>query len=84
MVQFSKAGLFCPASPNLRSTSTALRAGPFPTTYMTNEGKALKEAYQWEAKWQCPTYEAWVDMRDLGAMIAHGEPLPHPPGNKLQ
>jgi hypothetical protein len=22
----------------------------------------------------------WVDMRDLGAMIEHGEPLPHPPG----
>lgn len=26
--------------------------GSFPTVYMTREGKALKEAYQWEAKGQ--------------------------------
>jgi hypothetical protein len=33
-----------------------------------------------EHLWQCPTCDAWVDMRELGAMIEHGEPLPHPPG----
>jgi hypothetical protein len=37
-----------------------------------------------EHLWQCPTCEAWVDMRDLGAMIEHGEPLPHPPGLPVQ
>jgi Holliday junction resolvase RusA-like endonuclease len=28
------------------------RGGRFPMTYMTAEGKAIKEAYQWEAKAQ--------------------------------
>jgi Holliday junction resolvase RusA-like endonuclease len=38
-----------------KSTQHIYRAacrGPFPTTYMTAEGKAIKEAYQWEAKAQ--------------------------------
>jgi hypothetical protein len=39
-------------------------------------------ANEQEHFWQCPTCDAWVDMRDLGAMIQHGEPLPHPRGDK--
>ncbi len=38
-----------------KSTQHIYRAtcrGRFPTTYMTREGKAIKEAYQWEAKSQ--------------------------------
>lgn len=38
-----------------KSTNHIYRAacrGRFPTTYMTPEGKALKEAYQWEAQAQ--------------------------------
>jgi Holliday junction resolvase RusA-like endonuclease len=38
-----------------KSTQHIYRAtcrGAFPTTYMTPEGKAIKEAYQWEAKSQ--------------------------------
>ena len=38
-----------------KSTQHIYRAtcrGKFPTTYMTAEGKALKEAYQWEARSQ--------------------------------
>jgi Holliday junction resolvase RusA-like endonuclease len=38
-----------------KSTQSIYRAscrGSFPTTYMTAEGKAIKEAYQWEAKSQ--------------------------------
>jgi len=35
-------------------------------------------AHEREHFWQCPTCSAWVDMRHLGAMIAHGEALPHP------
>jgi crossover junction endodeoxyribonuclease RusA len=38
-----------------KSTQHIYRAacrGRFPTTYMTAEGKAIKEAYQWEAKSQ--------------------------------
>lgn len=40
---------------NPKSTQHIYRAscrGTFPTTYMTAEGKALKEQYQWEAKSQ--------------------------------
>jgi hypothetical protein len=38
-----------------KSTQHIYRAtcrGRFPTSFMTAEGKALKEAYQWEAKSQ--------------------------------
>lgn len=42
-----------------KSTQTIYRAtcrGRFPTTYMTPEGKSIKEAYQWQAKsqWKKP------------------------------
>jgi Endodeoxyribonuclease RusA len=54
-----------------KSTRRIYRAtccrGRFPTTYMTAEGKALKEAYQWEAKsqWQGPPFagDAEVSVR---------------------
>jgi Holliday junction resolvase RusA-like endonuclease len=38
--------------------------GPFPTLYMTAEGKALKEAYQWEAKsqWKGKPLEGDIDV----------------------
>jgi Holliday junction resolvase RusA-like endonuclease len=42
-------------SGNPKSTNHIYRAscrGSFPTTYLTPEGKAIKEAYQWEAKAQ--------------------------------
>jgi len=38
-----------------KSTGSIYRSmcrGNFPSTYMTNEGKALKESYQWQAKSQ--------------------------------
>lgn len=40
---------------NPLSTGSIYRAmcrGNFPSTYMTNEGKALKESYSWQAKAQ--------------------------------
>lgn len=46
-----------------KSTNNLYRAacrGRFPTTYMTPEGKAIKEQYQWEAKsqWKSPILAA--------------------------
>jgi len=37
---------------------------PFPRTYMTHEGKALKESYQWEAKsqWKEPILDCPVEI----------------------
>lgn len=45
-----------------KSTNHIYRAscrGRFPTTYLTPEGKAIKEQYQWEAKsqWTFPVLE---------------------------
>lgn len=50
-----------------KSTQHIYRAscrGRFPTTYMTAEGKALKEAYQWEAKsqWRGKPLETEVEL----------------------
>jgi hypothetical protein len=28
--------------------------------------------------------ESWFDMRDLGAMFGHEEPLPHPASDQVQ
>ena len=33
---------------------------------------------------QCPACGGVLDMRDLGAALAHHGPLPHPEGDKLQ
>jgi crossover junction endodeoxyribonuclease RusA len=50
-----------------KSTQHIYRAtcrGRFPTSFMTAEGKALKEAYQWEAKsqWQGPPFAGDVEV----------------------
>ncbi len=50
-----------------KSTQHIYRAtcrGRLPTTYMTAEGKALKEAYQWEAKsqWSGPPLAGDVEV----------------------
>ncbi|HEV7514517.1 MAG TPA: RusA family crossover junction endodeoxyribonuclease [Candidatus Acidoferrum sp.] len=50
-----------------KSTQHIYRAtcrGKFPTTYMTAEGKAIKEAYQWEAKsqWKGKPLEGDIDV----------------------
>jgi len=43
---------------------TTCRNG-YATLYMTNEGKALKEAYQWEAKtrWKRPLFDGEIEIR---------------------
>ncbi len=33
---------------------------------------------------QCPGCGAWVDMRDLGMVLDHARPLPHPVRDKPQ
>lgn len=50
-----------------KSTQTIYRAscrGRFPTVYMTPEGKALKEQYQWEARaqWKQPPLKGDIAM----------------------
>lgn len=45
---------------NPRSTNTiyaTMCRGNFPNRYMTNEGKSLKESYQWQAKSQIKSKE---------------------------
>jgi hypothetical protein len=44
-------------------------------------GPPLSEA---EYFWKCETCGGWFDMRDLGAVLDHEEPLPHPSGDKTQ
>jgi hypothetical protein len=38
-------------------------------------GSPLTEA---EHFWKCEACGGWFDMRDLGAVFVHEEPLPHP------
>ena len=33
---------------------------------------------------QCPGRGAWIDMRDLGMVLEHAGPLPHPGRDKPQ
>jgi hypothetical protein len=44
-------------------------------------GPPLSEA---EHFWKCETCGGWFDMRDLGAMLDHAEPLPHPVCDQAQ
>jgi hypothetical protein len=44
-------------------------------------GPPLSEA---EYFWKCETCGGWFDMRDLGAVLDHKEPLLHPSGDQTQ
>ena len=44
-------------------------------------GSSLTEA---EHFWKCEACGGWVDMRDLGAVLDHEEPLPHPACDQAQ
>jgi hypothetical protein len=44
-------------------------------------GPPLSEA---EHFWKCEACGGWYDMRDLGAVLDHEEPLPHPAGDQVQ
>jgi hypothetical protein len=44
-------------------------------------GPPLTEA---EHFWKCEACGGWFDMRDLGAVLDHGEPLPHPACDQAQ
>jgi hypothetical protein len=34
--------------------------------------------------WKCQACGGYFDMRDLGAVLEHEEPLPHPAGDRAQ
>jgi hypothetical protein len=61
-----------------RMTPTILRG-----TIMGNQrgGPPLSEA---EHFWKCKACGGWFDMRDLGAVLDHEEPLPHPAQDQVQ
>jgi hypothetical protein len=44
-------------------------------------GRPLSEA---EHYWKCEACGGWFDMRDLGAVLDHEEPLPHPTCDQAQ
>jgi hypothetical protein len=44
-------------------------------------GKPLSEA---EHFWRCELCHGYFDMRDLGAVLDHEEPLPHPACDQAQ
>jgi hypothetical protein len=44
-------------------------------------GPRLSEA---EHFWKCKACGGWFDMRDLGAVLDHEEPLPHPAQDQVQ
>jgi hypothetical protein len=44
-------------------------------------GPPLSEA---EHFWKCEACGSYFDMRDLGAVLEHEEPLPHPAGDRAQ
>ena len=44
-------------------------------------GQPLSEAEQF---WKCEACGRWLDMRDLGAVLEHDEPLPHPVCDQVQ
>jgi hypothetical protein len=44
-------------------------------------GPPLTEA---EHFWKCEACGGWFDMRDLGAVLDHEEPLPHPAQDQVQ
>jgi hypothetical protein len=44
-------------------------------------GPPLSEA---EHFWKCQACGGYFDMRDLGAVLEHEEPLPHPAGDRAQ
>mgnify|MGYP003149638683 CR=1 FL=1 len=53
---------------NPKSTNMIYKSvcrGSFPSVYMTEEGKAIKEAYQWEAKtqWNRPTFDGNLEVK---------------------
>jgi hypothetical protein len=35
-------------------------------------------------RFNCSSHEGWFDMRDLGAVLDHEEPLPHPVEDQVQ
>jgi hypothetical protein len=45
------------------------------------DGPPLSEA---EHFWKCEACGGWIDMRDLGAVLDHEEPLPHPTCDQAQ
>jgi hypothetical protein len=44
-------------------------------------GQPLSEAGQF---WKCEACGSWFDMRDLGAVLDHERPLPHPACDQVQ
>jgi hypothetical protein len=44
-------------------------------------GPALTEAEHFH---KCEACGGWFDMRDLGAVLDHEEPLPHPASDQVQ
>jgi len=44
-------------------------------------GPPLSEAEHFH---KCAACVGWFDMRDLGAMLDHAEPLPHPASDQTQ
>jgi hypothetical protein len=45
------------------------------------DGPPLSEA---EHFWKCEQCGGYFDIRDLGAVLEHDEPLPHPAGDRAQ
>jgi hypothetical protein len=45
------------------------------------QASALREA---EHCWKCKFCGGYFDMRDLGAVLEHEEPLPHPVEDQVQ
>jgi hypothetical protein len=47
-------------------------------------GKQVAPLSETEHFWKCEACGGWFDMRDLGAVLDHEEPLPHPASDQTQ
>jgi hypothetical protein len=45
---------------------------------------ALGPLSEAEHLWKCEACGGWIDMRDLGAVLDHEGPLPHPACDQVQ